>query len=552
MSLRQRLGFRLRALGRGARRESNLDEELRFHLEMEASQNVRQGMSPEEARYAAMRRFGGVEQIKEQVRDAWGSRLRETLWQDVRFGFRNLRKNPGFTAVVVLTLALGIGANSAIFSVIYGVLLRPLPYPRGEQLVVLRQQAPRRGVDDWPFSVREVFDYRKQNRTLLGVAEYHTMWFVLLGRAEPERVQTGVVSWSFFELLGVKPLLGRTFVPEDEQTDAPAVLVLSHEYWRRSHGGDPAVIGRTFEMNDRIHTVVGVLPPHPQYPNANDVYMPTSACPFRAAAEREAARDAGRMMSVFGRVKEGVGLAQVRADVRSLADRFRQENQDTYPVASGYAATALPLYDVLTQRARPTFLILLGTVSLVLLIACANVANLTLARMASRGRELALRAALGAGRARLIRQLLTESSLLALAGGTLGLALAAGGLSLLVTFASRFSPRASEVAIDGYVLAFTLAVSLITGIVVGLAPALSTRQSSRRTRRRRRAFAWLGRKGPFPAGIAGGPGGGVVHASHRGGADAAQLSGLAASRSRLPQRKRAHRADRSQLVEVPE
>ena len=472
----RKLSSYVRALLHKDKVERDMDKELRFHLEMEIEDNIKRGMNPSEARREALLRFGGVEKFKEECRDVRGAPLVESLLQDIRYGARILLRNPGFTVVAVFTLALGIGANTAIFSVIYGVLMRPLPYKDGNQLVIVQQQAPLARVDNVPFSVKEVQDYREQSQTLDAVVEHHTMSFTLLGGDEPQRVQTGVVSANFFDVLGVKPLLGRTFVESDEQHGSDAVLVLSYQYWRRSHGGDPSIVGRIFQMNNRPHTVVGVLPPIPQYPNEQDVYMPTSHCPTRASEQFISNRNA-RMMSVFARLKPGVPVAQAQADLSTLAGNLQNQYPDSYPATRGYAASVVSLQDELTRRAKPTFLILLGTAGLVLLIACANVANLTLARLMRREREMAIRAALGAGRGRLIRQLLTESTLLSVAGGVLGLLLAAGGLQLLVGFAERFTARASEIRIDGLVLLFTLLVSIATGLIFGLMPVFSSDQN---------------------------------------------------------------------------
>ncbi|HTF37584.1 MAG TPA: ABC transporter permease [Blastocatellia bacterium] len=463
----------VRALLHKDKVEHDMDRELHFHLEMEIEENVRRGMSLTEARRDALVKFGGVEKFKEECRDVRGAPLIESLLQDVRYGARILFRNPGFTLVAVLTLGLGIGANTAIFSVIYGVLMRPLPYKDGNQLVIVQQQAPLAHVLNVPFSVKEVQDYREQNQTLDGVVEHHSMSFTLLGGQEPQRVQTGVVSANFFDVLGVKPLLGRTFVAADDEHGSDAVIVLSYQYWRQSHGGDPGIVGRTFQMNNRPHTVIGVLPPIPQYPNEQDVYMPTSHCPTRSSEQFMSNRNS-RMMSVFGRLKPSVPLAQAQADLSTLASNLQKQYPDSYPANRGYAASVVPLQEELTRRAKPTFLILLGTAGLVLLIACANVANLTLARLMRREREMAIRAALGAGRGRLIRQLLTESVLLSFAGGVLGLVFAAGGLQLLVSFAARFTTRASEIRIDGFVLLFTLLVSVATGLIFGLMPAFSS------------------------------------------------------------------------------
>src|SRR4051812_31096286 len=458
--------------------EENMEAELLHHLELEAEALVARGMAPGEARAAARQRFGSLALVKDDCRESWGMRAIDTLAQDLRFAVRNLRKYPSYTGVVLLTLALGIGANTAIFSVVHAVLLRPLPYANGDRLIEIRQLAAKSGVANAGVSVKEVRDYRSQTESLDAVVEYHQMSFNLLGHGEASRVQTGVVSASFFDVLGVAPLLGRTFREDDDSKNAPAVLILSYAYWKNALGGDPNVIGRTFEMNDRVHTVIGVLPPIPQFPQAtppDDVFMPPSACPFRSNPQTIENRTA-RMLTAIGRLKPGIMLERAQSDLAVVNGRLGAEFPEAYDAPhTGFTASALSVHDELTRQARPTLLVLLATTGFVLLLVAANIANLALARVIGRERELALRSALGAGRGRIARQLLTESTLLALAGGALGLLVGWLVRDLLVTFTARFTPRAGEIAIDGTVLAFTGAVSIFTGLLFGLLPAFTRR-----------------------------------------------------------------------------
>jgi predicted permease len=301
--------------------------------------------------------------------------------------------------------------------------------------------------------------------------EYHGMSFILLG-PKPDRVKTGVVSSGFFPMLGVKPIVGRTFRPSDDELGAPAVLVLSNRYWKTMFGGDPNVIGRTVKMNDKLHTIVGVLPPIPQYPRDNDVYMPVSACPFRMN-KRHLEMRTMRMMELFGRLKPGVPVERADAEMRAIQGSFAKEFAADYPASDGLTASATTLQHQLTYHARPMLLLLMGMTGLVLLICCTNVANLALARMIHREREFAIRSSLGASRGRLARQMLTESVLLALAGGALGLLLASASLDLLVQFVGRFTSRAAGVGLSAPVLFFTLGLSIVSGLLFGLLPALS-------------------------------------------------------------------------------
>ncbi len=398
------------------------------------------------------------------------------LRQDASFALRMMRKNLGFTIAAILVLGLGIGANTAIFSVVNAVLIKPLPYEHGERLLMLQGRTQSSGVVSRTVSVPELTDFRRENRSMDALVEYHNMQFILLGRSEPEQVQTGVVSWNYFDVFGVKPLAGRMFEPDDEKPGVPAVLLLSFEYWERSFGGDPSVVGKTFRMNDKPHRVIGILPPFPQYPQENDVYMPSVACPFRSSPQLIANRQ-GRMLRMFGRMKPGVKPGQAEADLSAIAASMQREYPNDYPKDAKVGMSATPLKTELTRGARPTMLFLLAAAGFVLLIACANVANLNLARMVRRERELSVRTAMGASRVRLFRQLLTESFLLAIGGGVLGLLVATGGLRLLTTYVARFTPRANEIHIDVQVLLFTLAIAGLVSVLTGTAPALASRGS---------------------------------------------------------------------------
>jgi predicted permease len=473
---RVRQGFGL--IRRRDRLEADWRKEVAFHLQMEIDQRIAAGLSPDEARRTALVDFGGVDRSTEEVRDVRGVTFWDNVMQDIRLGVRSLRRSPGYTLAAVVTLGLGIGANTAIFGVLNGVLLHPLPYADSSRLVRIRQDQPLRNQTNIGVAISEVWDYRRNLKTIDDVVEYHQMTFTLFDKGEADRILAGVVSSTYFDAFGVKPLFGRTFRESDDVLGANPVLVLSNHYWLKHFGGDEHVVGKNVEMNDKVHTIVGVLPPIPGYPQDSDVYMPTSACPFRAAAELTIAnrRRAFPGLRAFGRLKPGVSLAEANADVAAVARTFVDARPDVYERAStGFQANLVQLEGEITEQARPIVWSLLGATALVLLIACANVANLALSRTLRRDRELALRTALGARRSRLVRQLLTESTIVALIGGVLGVALAWATSGMLAAFAGLFTPRAVDASVDGTVLLFALAASLLTGIGFGALPAMASR-----------------------------------------------------------------------------
>ena len=389
------------------------------------------------------------------------------LIRDLRFAVRTLSRTPAFTWLSILTMALGIGASTAVFSMVNGALLQRLPYAADRRLVRLTQ--PGANIPDAGFSVLEVNDYRTRISSFAAVSEYHSMPFQIYGHGEPQRVQTGVVSDNFFSMLGVKPLLGRLFLPGEEAVGAPNVLVLSHRYWRQQFGGDPKIVGTKFTMNDRIATVIGVLPPLPSYPDDNDIWMPAGACPFRSNPRTLANRQA-RLLNAFAVLAPGKSLTRANNELKPVMRSLHAEYPEAYRPAAKLGLETVPLRDELTRSARPLFLTLLASALFVLIIASANFANLTLSRQLRRGHELALRTALGAGRGRLFRQLATESLVITTTGGAIGVGLAYAGLGLLRSFASTVSPRAGEVGINTPVLLFALAASATVGLIAALVP----------------------------------------------------------------------------------
>jgi predicted permease len=456
-----KLRLRLRALFCKPKMEDELQAELQFHLERESEENIVRGMTPEEARYAAIRSFGGVERVKEESRDVRGIRLLEELWQDLRYGARMLLKNPGFTVVAVVTLALSIGANAAIFSVVNATLLRPLPFDDPDRLIMIREtKLPE--FTDFSVGPATFLDWKNQNTVFERLVAMTNTSLTLIGAGDPERLRGMLVTEGFFAMLGVRPQIGRDFLPEEDRAGRNNVVILSHRLWQRRLGGDPNVVNRVITLGGQSYTVIGVAPATFRFVDSDAEFWTPMAFTAEQAEQR------GRYLRAIGRLKQGVALEQARSEMSGIADRLAKQ----YPSIAGWNVKLTPLLEYTVKDVKTPLLLLFGAVVFVLLIACVNVANLLLARSAAREKEIAIRASLGAGRAHIARQLLTESLLLALSGGAAGLMVAGGGMDLLLALAPEDLPRLSDVSLDGRALAFTAALTLLTGLGFGLFPAL--------------------------------------------------------------------------------
>jgi putative ABC transport system permease protein len=447
--------------------EREMEEELRFHLQMRAEENARRGMSADEAQRAALRSFGRWARIKEACRDVKGGGVLDTFVQDVKFGARMLRKNFVFTIVAVLTLALGIGANTAIFSVVNGVLLRPLPYANAERLVAI-QELNEKG-SRVQVTPANFLDWRAQSTSFEQLAAIFGRTANLSAGDEAERVGLAMTSANFFQVFALQPQRGRFFLPDDERAGHDPVVVLSDGLWQRRFGGDASLVGKPIALDGQTYTVVGIAPAGFQYPDKTEAWIP----PFQlvptlnAQMNIERARGFG-FLSAVGLLKPGVSVKQAHDEMTAITARLRQQYPDTN---NNRFNRVVSLQTHLVGESSTALLLLLGAVALLLLIACANVANLLLARAASRQKEIAVRLALGATRLRLVRQLLVESVLLALVGGGVGLLLGWWGIELMQGLLPVDFPRAQGIGVDMRVLGFTLLVSLGTGILFGLAPA---------------------------------------------------------------------------------
>src|SRR5277367_5877095 len=457
-----------------AESEQDFERELASHLEMLTEENVRRGMALEEARRAARIRLGGTTQLSETNRELRGSPWLETFLQDAGYAFRMLRKNPGFTAVAVLTLALGIGANTAIFSIVNAVLLRPLPYHDPYRLVRVYFNEPGVGLRDVPFSKPELDDLLTRAGVFEDVSPIFEGSENLTGVEQPERVEGVNGSYGYFSMLGVNPQIGRLFGPQDFAPGFAPLAVISDGLWRRQYGADPNVLGRTMRIDGDPITIIGVLPRgfrHPGPTTSGDAEV-FGAGGFSGDPFPPPMRGTRILGDGIGRLKPGLTLAQAQARLTAMAAELRHDFPTDYPPQAQWTIEIQPLQETLVGNVRPMLLVLLGAVILIAFVVSLNIANLLLARASGRQQEMAVRVALGASRGRLVRQMLTESLLLSLIGGAAGIATAVVSLGFILRFVPSNVPRLNEVRIDWVVLAFALLISILTGLVFGLAPAL--------------------------------------------------------------------------------
>ncbi len=483
---RQIVCSRLYSPGLRPERELEIVEELALHLEAVYERALAEGAAPPEAFQRALAVINDWRLLECELRraettadkvsrrlaaDPWierkGGMIMESLWQDLRYGWRSLWKQPVFALVAIITLGLGIGANAALFSVVNGVLLNPLPYPQPEQLVALNQSRPNAPAGS--ISYLNFLDWQKENKTFSAMAVSRQSSFALVGAGEAERVRGRRCTANLFSALGVKPALGRDFAPGEDERGAGPVVLISADLWQRRFGASPDVVGKELTVDDRNYTIVGVLPASFTLYRGTDVYVPMGQWDNSGLQNRSA----GMGLQGIGRLRPGVTIAQAQADLDGVMRRLAE----AYPEANrGVGAAVVPLKERLVGDVGASLWTLLGAVGFVLLIACVNVSNLLLARATGRMREFAIRAALGARQWRLLRQTLTESALLALAGGGLGLLLATLCARAALDALPAGLPRADEIGLDARVLLFTSAISLLTGLLAGLAPALKTSQ----------------------------------------------------------------------------
>ncbi|HKP10564.1 MAG TPA: ABC transporter permease, partial [Blastocatellia bacterium] len=460
--------LRLRSLLRRGRVEQELDEELRYHFERQVEENIAKGMTDREAHQAALRAMGGIEQQKERCRDMRRVGFIEDLVRDLRYGLRVLFRSPVFTAVAVLTLALGVGANTAIFSVVNELLLRPLPFRDAGRLAMVWEVSPE-GRHQNTTSRANFRAWREQNTAFEDLAAFSDQRLNLTGDGEPEEVSVQMATPELFSILGVEPLLGRT-LNEDDGRARSAGVVIGYGIWQRRFGGDPQIVGKPITLNGIPVNVVGVMPAGFQWHlrSRSGTGKPAEMW-IVLPMPREGSALIGRFISVVGRLKPGVSREQAEAEMKAVEARLEQDSPE---YNKGYGVEIIPLREQFVGNVRPALLILLGAVGFVLLIACANVANLLLARAAARQKEIALRTALGASGWRVVRQLLTESLLLALLGSLVGLGLAWLGIRALVAISPRDLVNLQGVGLNLTVLAWTLAISVLTGILFGMIPSL--------------------------------------------------------------------------------